>query len=386
MKRTLCFLCAALMLLLCACGSGSQPEPSESPTPPVSQTPAQSSPSPSVPPVEEPTAPPSEEPTQQPEPEPEPEPVLPYTNPLTGLPMENDLEHNKPIAIMLNNIKAAMPQQGNSQADIIYEVLAEGGITRMLGIYQDISGLGIVGSVRSARLYYLELALGHDAIFVHAGGSPEFYDKKEAWGLTTIDGVNGYYAYANTGLFWRDRQRVAGNYYAYEHSLITSGEKLTQILTSRNVLGPHKDGFTYGITFAENAVPADGTAANTVTVPFSGYKTTVFRYDEESGLYRVEQYDKPYIDGNDNSQITVTNVLVLNTTCTVVDDAGRITVDLSSGNGWYICGGSAVPIKWEKGGRNEQLKYYDQSGQPLTLTAGKSYVCIIPIARKITLE
>ena len=372
MKRIFCILCALLLLLLCACGSGDQPDPSDTSTPPVTDTPAQPTPSPVV------------EPTTTPEPEPVVETGT--ANTLTGLPMDEALVGQKPVAIMLNNIKAAMPQQGNSQADIIYEVLAEGGITRMLGIYQDISQLGIVGSVRSARLYFLELALGHDAIFVHAGGSPEFYDYAEAWGLSTVDGVNGYYSYANTGLFWRDRERVDGNYYAYEHSLITSGEKLTQVLSDRGVLGQYSDGYTYQMTFAENGAPPDGDAVSVITVPFSSYKTTTFRYDEESGLYNVEQYGEAYIDGNDGSQITVTNVLILKTQCTVVDDAGRITVDLSSGEGWFSCGGSIRPITWEKGDRNEPIRYYDEFGQPLTLGQGKSYVYIIPLSLDITVK
>lgn len=384
MKRTACFLCAALMLLLCACGSSNQPASTDAPTPPPTETPAQVTPSPvpTAPATQEPDPVPTEDPVEEPDPEPA------FVHPLTGLPTEEDLSGNKPVAIMLNNIKAAMPQQGNSQADIIYEVLAEGGITRMLGVYQDISKLGIVGSVRSARLYYLELALGHDAVFVHAGGSPEFYNKKEAWGLSTVDGVNGYYAYASTGLFWRNRERVPGNYYAYEHSLITSGEKLTQILTARNVLGAHRSGYENPLVFADwqKAAPADGDVITALAVPFSNYKSTTFHYDSETGLYSVEQYGTPYIDGNDGSQITVTNVIVLNTACSVVDDAGRITVDLSSGEGWFTCGGRFVSIRWEKGGKDQPLRYYDLSGNPLVLGKGKTYVCIIPRSYSPTVE
>ena len=360
----------ALILLLCACGTSEQPAPTDTSTPPVSEEPIQSE------------APPSPEATEDPSPEPSVDPGP--ANPLTGLPMDESLVGQKPVAIMLNNIKAAMPQQGNSQADIIYEVLAEGGITRMLGIYQDISTLGIVGSIRSARPYYLELALGHDAVYVHAGGSDDFYARKTALGLETIDGTNGYYS--GCGLFWRDRERVAGNYYAYEHSYITSGEKLTEVLTRRNVLGPHKDGYTYEMTFAEHAAPVDGDAVNTITVPFSNYKTTRFRYDADSDVYWVEQYGQPYIDGNDGSQISVTNVLVLKAKCTVLDDAGRLSVDLTSGEGWFSCGGTIRPITWQKGGSNEQLRYYDEFGQSLTLGQGKSYVCIIPLSSDITVE
>ena len=378
MKRILCLLFALLMLALCACGTAETPSPSPSGTP---------APSPSASPSAEPSSDPEPQPSGDPEPspsaEPSPEPVVTYVNPLTGLPMEEDTANQKPVAIMLNNIKAAMPQQGNSQADIIYEVLAEGGITRMVGIYHDVSDLGIVGSVRSARLYYWDLALGHDAIFVHAGGSPEFYDTKEARGLSTVDGVNGYYAYATTGLFWRDRERIEGKYYAYEHSLLTSGEKLTEILTKRGEFGAHKEGYVYDMTFAENGTPAGGLSAPDIIVPFSNSKSTTFRYDRDSRLYSVEQYGGAMIDGNDNSQITVSNVIVLRTDCTVVDDAGRLTVDLSSGAGWFACGGKLIPITWEKGAYDQPLRYYTTDGDPIVLEQGKTYVCIIPLNRDI---
>ncbi len=379
MKRIFCLLLALLMLALCACKAGDQPNPSQSPDPtpsPSASEPATPAPSDPLQPSDEPTPAPTEEPPAE----------LRFTNPLTGLPMEEDTSNQKPVAIMLNNIKAAMPQQGNSQADIIYEVLAEGGITRMLGLYHDISNLGVVGSVRSARLYYWDLALGHDAIFVHAGGSPEFYDTKASRNLSTVDGVNGYYAYASTGLFWRDRERIEGKYYAYEHSLITSGENLTKILGQRGEFGAHKDGYVYSMKFVENGTPDDGLSYSTLIVPFSNSKSTTFRYDRTNRLYLAEQYGGAMIDGNDNSQIAVSNVIVLKTDCTVMDDAGRLKVDLSSGEGWFACGGKLIPITWEKGAYDQPLRYYTSNGETLTLEQGKSYVCIIPLTRDIITE
>lgn len=376
MKRIPALLCAVLLFALTACGTadpGPSPTLSPSDTPQVTTTP-EPAPSPS------PSPEPSEEIT------PSPDPVSPYVNPLTGEAIDESMVRQKPLAIMLNNIKASMPQQGNSQADIIYEVLAEGGITRMLGIYQDISDLGTVGSVRSARLYYWELALGHDAVFIHAGGSDEFYENKYAAGLSTVDGVKGYYSYATTGLFWRDRERISGKYYAYEHSLITDGEHLRSILSARDELGVHPDNYHYEIAFSADGTPVGGQSALIITAPFSGYKSTVFRYDEADQIYKVEQYGEAYIDGNDGTQIAVTNVLLLNTKCTVVDDAGRLSVDLSSGTGLFACGGKAIPITWEKGERGQPLRYFTTDGQPLTLGIGKSYVCILPLSRTPTVE
>jgi len=263
--------------------------------------------------------------------------------------------------------------------------VAEGGITRMLAVYADPSRVGLIGSVRSARQYYWEIAQGHDAVFIHAGGSPEFYNTKSSKGLFTVDGVNGYYSSREAGMFWRDRDRVAGHHYDFEHSLLTSGEAIADMMAQRE-LEEHSAGYTYEMAFADGAVPAGGSAAATVTVPFSNYKTGVFRYDEAKKRYLVEEYGEPYIDGNDESQVSVTNLLVLQTTYVVQDDAGRVKVDLRSGTGWFACGGKMIPIKWEKGGADQYFRYFKEDGTPLALGRGKSYVCVIPTSRTVTAE
>ena len=96
---------------------------------------------------------------------PEQQPDLPYRNPLTGEGISTDISGDRPVAIMLNNLKKALPQLGVSQADIIYEMPAEGGITRMMVVFQNLDGVGDLGSVRSARDYYVSLAYGMDAIW-----------------------------------------------------------------------------------------------------------------------------------------------------------------------------------------------------------------------------
>ncbi len=365
MKRIVCLLCAVLLLLLAACSPGAEtPSPTPEPTPTAETTPI-----------------PTPKPTPEPTPTPTPEPK--FYHPLTGIPMDEDLSGKKPVAIMLNNIKAAIPQQGNSRADIIYEVLAEGGITRMVAIYLDPGDEEIIASIRSARQYFWELAQGHDAVYVHAGGSPEFYNNKAASGAYTVDGVNGDYTSAS--IFWRDRYRVEGHgKFGFEHSLVTSGEAIKELLEKKGLL-THTEGYSYEMAFADDGTPVDGQDASVITATFSS-KTTTFRYDKASGLYGVEEYDAPYIDGNDNSQISVTNVLILQTACSVYDDKGRIDVDLSSGNGYFACGGKMIPITWQKGKAKEQLRYFTSDGQPLTLGRGKSYVAIIPLSRSVTAE
>lgn len=371
-QKILAFIISAL-LLLTACGESASdvsPSPQDSSSPSISVT-------------DEPIIEPSPEPTPVVEVTPEPTPT-PYNgpvNPLTGEAMGEDYINDRPIAVMLNNLKQAMPQHGNSQADIIYEVLAEGGITRMLAVYQSVEGVGIIGSVRSARTYYLELALGHDAVFLHAGGSPDAYNKIKSWNVTAFDCVNGPY---EGTLFWRDKERINKN--GYVHSVVTSGETILELMPTYNVRLQHKDGYTYEMKFVEDGTPSDGLAAEVITVPYSYYKTGVFTYNAEINKYFVEEYDSAYIDGNSGEQVSVTNVIVLKTACKVIpgDDAGRITVDLTSGEGWYACGGKIIPILWEKEGTNGQFKYTTLDGEPLTLGVGNSYVNIIPIENDIS--
>lgn len=362
---------AVLLLALCLllpAGCGGTPDEGETPPPSASEPP---------PPVRTP------EPSPE-QPSPEPSPAEP-ANPLSGLPMSEEQANARPVAIMLNNLKSALPQQGNSGADIIYEVVAEGGITRMLGVYQTAEGIGIIGSVRSARRYYIELALGHDAIFIHAGGSEEAYSDLPAWGVDNMDGVNG--PYSKNGTFWRDQNRIEGKNYALEHSLVTSGTAIEEALAKSGFRLEHKDGYTSSMTFAADGTPAGGETAETVTVPFSSYKTGVFRYDAASGCYLAEEYGAPYVDGNTGAQISVTNVLVLRASIQNSGDSyGHMIVDLSGGDGWFACGGTLIPITWTKDGHSGQLNYYTQDGEDLTLGQGKSYVNIIGSSGQISYE
>lgn len=322
--------------------------------------------------VEDPPPTPSPPPAAEPEPEPD---VPAGTNPLTGEPMEPEYETLRPVAVMLNNLKAAQPQLGVSQADIIYEIPAEGQITRMLALFQTLEGVGNLGSIRSTRPYYLETALGHDALLVHAGGSPDAYQDIPAWGVDNMDGVRGG---SDAKIFWRDKERRKSA--GYEHSLLTSGENIQAYLDQSRFRTELREDFRYGQIFAEDGTPATGTAAEHVTLKFSNYKTGTFDYDTASGRYLVGQYGGEYVDGNTGEQVGVTNVLVLETQIYVIrgDKEGRLSVKTTGeGKGTFFCGGRAEPIRWSRADRNSPFQYAAENGAPLALGQGKSYICII---------
>ena len=362
MKKSLLPVMLAFSLMLSACGGG-EAVPTPSPTPPAVET-------------VEPT------PTPQPTPTPYNGPV----SPLSGLPIGAEWVNRRPVAVMLNNLKQALPQLGQSQADIIYEVPAEGGITRMLGIFQSLDGVGTIGSIRSARPYYLELALGHDAIFLHAGGSEDAYAKIRQWGVTALDAVRGPYlgSSENSNLMWRDPVRKQS--YSLEHTVVTTGQSIQQRLPTYNIRLDHREGYTYQMDFVPDGTPANGQSANQITVPVSTYKTGRFVYQENTGRYGVEEYGAAYVDGNTGKQVEVTNVVILKTACRNTGDAlGHITVDLSgSGTGYFACGGQITELTWSKRMPDGQFFYQDADGKPIQFGVGTTYVCIVPTECQIS--
>lgn len=315
----------------------------------------------------------------------DPDPVHPYSNPLTGEGLEEDISGQRPVAVMFNNLKKALPQIGISHADVLYEIEAEGGITRIMGVYQNLEGAGDLGSVRSARDYYVNLALGHDAIYVHAGGSPQAYDAFDSWGVTHIDFVNGPYG----NMCWRDpdRRKTAG----LEHSLLTSSEKILAQMPSRFRLD-HETGYTVGWTF-DQTPPAGGQKAGHLQVPFSRYKTGLFEYMDAEAQYCVSQHidgsDLPLLEGADSEQLTVKNVLVLYTDVNRVkgDDKGRMEVRTTgTGDGLLCRDGQVYEITWQRDNRNGCYVFLDQSGKPIPLGVGSSYINIVGTSSQVTWE
>lgn len=318
------------------------------------------------------------------------DPIPLYTHPLTGEGTDVDLSANRPVAIMLNNLKKALPQCGISQADIIYEAPAEGGITRMMAVFQSLDEVGALGSVRSARPYYVELAAGLDAIFIHAGGSDDAYSSIKKHGVFNIDGVNG--PYGGT-MFYRDAQRKKNA--GFEHSLFTDEARIEKLLSGSlaNMRQTHKEGYSLPLTFSGDAAPVNGQSANNISVKYSYYKTGQFAYDPQSKTYLVSQLvdnqEGPYADGNNDLQVEVTNVLILHTNVNAIkgDSAGRLTVRLTgSGSGWFACGGQCIPIIWSKDSATAPFHFSTADGLPLTLGVGKSYINIVDNSAPVTFE
>lgn len=303
-------------------------------------------------------------------------------NPLNGEPIDKDISELRPYAVMLNNIKVALPQCGVSKADIIYEVLAEGDITRFEAIFSNLDGVGTLGSMRSSRPYYIEIALSYDAIYVHAGGSEQAYSDISSKRVNNIDGVRG--AYAND-TFYRDPSRKK---YGVEHSLFTTSDKLLECTEKLGYNTKHSGSFDYGLSFSDNVDMGDSAAgASTVKVSFGGVKDTSFTYHSDSGCYTGYQYGTDFIDGSTNETVKFKNLLVLFADTKIIDDYGRRSVNLSgTGTGYFMCGGKSVPISWNRSGTGSPFTYELEDGTPLKLGVGKTYIAIVPTGSNITMQ
>ena len=324
---------------------------------------------------------PSSEPVLDVEPTAAPDTSMYAINPFTGIKNMNISNVGKrPVAVMINNVKLALPQAGITDFDMIYEIPAEGGVSRIMGIYADAAKMpSVIGPVRSARDYYISIASGYNAVFAHFGTSTSADKAIKDNSVNNLDMMYLDYAY------WRDQTRW--NNKGKEHSAMTSGERLNKAISNKKYSMDSKTGITNAFNFygQDNFTAAGTSDALKISAKFSGSYVAEFNYDTNTKLYGKKHFSAAHVDEKGN-QIQITNVIVIYTKMTVLDKEGHLGVDLSSGKGYYFSGGKYKEINWSKGKFNDLIKYYNTDGTALTVNTGKTYVCIVDGAGRITMS
>ncbi|MCC8100218.1 MAG: DUF3048 domain-containing protein [Clostridiales bacterium] len=324
--------------------------------------------------------------------EPEVEANYAFINPLTGEGTETDVSNNRPYAVMMNSLRKAMPQSGNSQADLYYEIPEEGGVTRIMAVFQDVTDVGKIGSIRSTRPYFVYLAYALDSVLIHAGGSGKAYNALEETALLEVDSLG-----TGSEVFYRDQARLNAGY-STEHTLYLDSDTLQDwVETSSGYDMSHEEDYllTHTHTFVEDGTPESGSPANSITVPFSGYKTNIFTYNEDTQLYTITDvytesgtsYSMSYLDEQTGEAIGVTNVIVIQTAISQIegDAYGRLDVTLvGSGQGYYACNGKYIPILWSKDSYSDIFTFTTTQGEELSLGVGKTYINIVSTSKEIT--
>lgn len=367
MKKRIFALCSALLLSLtvfAGCGSKSTEESAASePEATATAAPTAEAESSAAESTTEPTEAPSTEPAN--------------VNLLTGLPTLTDGAIGKrPVAVMVNNVDAALPQYGISAADLIFELPVEYDLTRLMAVYGDYTQIPEVCSIRSCRYYYPILAVGFDAIYVNWGMNESV--ARPTVNSMDIDQYDGD-EYGLGDCFGRDKARYESGY-AWEHTGVFHGPNFPSVLEKDKVrtdLKEDKTGTAFNfVEMDKNAAP-NGEDAQKVRVDF-GANYSVFTYDEENHEYLKNFKDSPHMDGISKEQLKFENVIVLETEIKPYPGDEVIKyVDWEGGEnakGYYISEGKMVPITWSKAGMYDPLKFFDANGNELQLNRGKSYI------------
>lgn len=312
----------------------------------------------------------------------ETEEVLAYRHPLNGTPLATPWK-GQPVAVMINNLKAALPQCGISQADLYYEVEVEGDITRCLAVFSDVSKVKEIGPVRSVRTVYNSISASFGAPIVHCGGSPglALSGKYDTSGKV-LENWEHIDQGSNDAYFFRDGVRYE-NGYAWEHTLFTSGEMLQKALEKRGYNTPEDR--DYGLQFAED-VDLKGETATEVNVKFKGGKVTTLKYDASTGRYSLYQYNQDIIDDSYGQKlVTFKNVIAIYTNQRYASDGvHKLYETITSGEGYAAINGKIVPIKWNRADVNAPFTYTLEDGTPLTLDVGNTYVAVVGIKHPIS--
>lgn len=280
-------------------------------------------------------------------------------------------EDKRPVAVMINNLKEALPSSSTKKADIIYECMVEGGITRIMPIFSDYEDLEKIGSVRSARHYYINIANEYDAIYVHYGQSAP---AKKILKKGVIDNINGLTYDAG---FYRESSRVA------PHNAYTTGEKIVNGIANFKYSDKLPEDHEKVLSFNEEDTDLEnGETAATVHVNFSNYSKPYFIYNAETKLYERYEYDAPQIDElepEDENVLTFKNVIVQMSAYECINpknDLQELT-QVGEGKGYYCTNGKAIPITWKKESKGNPTKYYLEDGTELLLNPGKTWISII---------
>lgn len=295
-------------------------------------------------------------------------PPVPLTkNPLTGLPFAVAIE-TRPVAVMIDNVQGALPQRGLQGADIVYESVTEGGVTRLAAFYGDAAAMPQAGPVCAARDQFVQMLLPVRAACVHVGSSDY---ARTLWAQypdaqVSLDGAT------QPTLLTLDNTRKASM--RIEYCWFTAGALLGGAAVND---GAVPDALPFAAADAEKAALGGGSAQD-VYVRFSSYANSSFAYDAARGVYVKSQFGAPHIDENTGEALTFDNLLILFASESRYPDGAQTKVDFAAGGeGRYISGGQYETIRWGKAAADAPLTLTRTDGTPLAVNCGRTYIATV---------
>ncbi len=299
-------------------------------------------------------------------PKPKPKPIL---SPLTGLPVTVEQQARPVTGVMIENSADARPQSGLKDAGVIFEAIAEYGVTRFMALFQE-SNPANVGPVRSARPYFLDWAMAFDANYAHVGGSPDALQRIKDIGVRDLD------QFFNSSAYWRVTTRFA------PHNMYTSIDKLVE--TGNN------KGYTKS-TFAplirkEKEQPAKIPTAKSIDFGISGaFYNSHYDYDAATNAYKRTMGGSPHTDNESGAQLTPKVVVALAMPYSLMDD-GYHSMYETTGTGSMLVfqDGVVIPGTWSKADAKSQFVFTDAANAPLKLNPGQTWFTVLSDISKAT--
>lgn len=309
------------------------------------------------------------------------EPPVLYRHPLTGDPLDEPI-NDRIFAVSISNVQGALPHIGLNDCDIFFEMFIAPGYVRGLALYTDIENVSQIGSVRSTRINFADIAKGYDAFIAHAGGSELVLNYVYNSGVDhkNID-TPSVSAYS-----FRDFERHKN--WSWEHCLFVDGPGLKEWAGQQGYRVSHEAAKTYGLNFVDGGAMEAGDTANTVNIGmrfYSSKKDTVMVYDPEIGEYIYNQYGMEMHDGHTNEIESFKNVFILKVKAYSYD-IYTVAELLGSGEGYYACDGRIIPIKWVRENATDPFTFTMPDGSPLYQNVGRSYINLAPLESEITWE
>ncbi len=277
--------------------------------------------------------------------------------------------NDRPIAVMIDNHNLAWPQAGLNKAYMVYEIIVEGGETRLMALFKG-QNVDKIGPVRSSRHYFIDYVMENDAIYAHYGWSPLAQSDISSYGINNINGIS-----ESTSVFWRVKDKSA------PHNAVTSTEALLKSAKSKGYkTTSNKESILNYVT--DEVKLEEGQSATTVTIPHSTLQKVRYEYDEENKVYKRYARNKSQNDWDTGYAVTTKNIIITfcdNYNLNDADNVGRQGLkNIGTFNGYYITNGKAIKIKCTKEARNLQTKYVDLDGNEIDVNDGNTWVNICP--------
>lgn len=316
------------------------------------------------------------------------------TSVYTGLPVTAALANQRPLAVMMPTDEAAQPSYGISRADVLYEIMEEGGISRQMAIIPDWQDLPRIGNLRSCRLYYLYAAREWDPILIHFGGVAYMKGTIDAGDITNLSGTYEYGtggAAPGAGYFYRTKDRTAPhNAYISAAGIDRACASLGYPLTLRADYYNRRH-FNFVKNGLNDLSQYGAAAVSAQTVDLSrvfSYTRSALYYDAAEGVYRKTLHGKKQVDGINGQQLTFTNVIIQNTQWRQLDRKGYLSFDMlgTQDDGWYCTKGKAIHVTWFKVSPWMPTLYYDDSGNEIEMNPGKTYIAVAQAGKNVVLR